>query len=260
MSDQDTKPAIGLALSGGSVLGAAHVGVLYALEEAGIQTGWIAGTSAGAIIGALYAFNVSTPEIETIVLNSSWLNIGHLNPSRLGLMTNKGLGESLVNSLGDVNIEDSVIPFAATAVDIATGDRLLLKEGNLARAVRASACIPGVFQPVKWDGRMLVDGGLVEFLPIESARELGAARIIGVDLRSREPNPMPKNVFDIFMNTSWIVRHNSVRTKSSETQTIVTPQLKSYSSVDPRDVSGLIQEGYDATQRSMPGIITLVSG
>ncbi len=254
----ENEIVVGLALSGGSVLGAAHVGVLYALEESGIKPACIAGTSSGAIIGALYAFGKDISAIEEHVQNASWFTVGRLNPSRMGLLTNSRLGESIIDEVGDVNIEDAQIPYGATAVDISTGMRMLLRNGNLANAVRASACIPGVFQPVQWGDHMLVDGGVVEHLPVVSARELGANRVIGVDLRAREPNPAPRNVIDIFMNYSWIVTHNSVHLNSSERQSIITPELLSYNAVDPRGVSDLIEEGYKATKAAMPEIRRMV--
>lgn len=256
--EMDGAPVIGLALSGGSVLGAAHVGVLYALEEEGIRVHRVTGTSSGSIIGALYAFGTPISVIENHVRNTTWQKIGNFDPSRMGLLSNTKLGQSLIAVLGDVSIEEANIPFAAVATDIGTGERMLLREGNLASAVRASSSIPGIFQPVKWGERMLIDGGLVEHLPVRSVIELGANRVIGIDVRSREPNPAPKNVFDMLMNLSWIITHNSVHMASSRTQTIIQPDLLSYSAMDTRSVSILIEIGYSTTKQSMPDILALL--
>ena len=259
MIDDNTISPIGLALSGGAVLGAAHVGVLRALEEENIQIGWVAGSSAGAVIGALYAFGMPVDEIETMALNFSWLDVTHFVPSRLGLLTNSRLGRLLIDKLGNVKLEDAPIPFAVTAADIGSGEKLLLQQGNLARAVRASVCIPGVFRPIRWKGRMLVDGGMVEHLPIDSVRQLGAERVVGVDLQTREPYPNPRNMIDIFMNASWILVRNTARAESDETQTIIKPKLTAYSSLDTRDLSGLIEEGYRAAQNAIDDIRDLVA-
>ncbi|NIT59000.1 MAG: patatin, partial [Aliifodinibius sp.] len=129
---------IGLALGGGATLGAAHVGVLRALEEAEIEIDCIAGTSIGALVGALYAFGMSVDKIETIALDLDWPDISGLALSKMGLLNNKAMGKLLDTYLGDVQFDEAQIPFAAVATDIATGEKVILETGDVSEAVKAS--------------------------------------------------------------------------------------------------------------------------
>ena len=258
MTNDDTTPRIGLALSGGAVLGAAHVGVLRVLEEEGIRTGWVAGTSAGAVIGALHAFGTPAQKIESLIRELSWLNVGNLRPSRLGLFSIARLGEFLIEALGDVDVEDSPLPLVVVATDIHTGERRRLRQGKLARAVMASACIPGIFAPVSWDGRLLVDGGIAEHLPIDAAHHLGAERVVGVDLHTAGLYPQPKTVIDVVLNASNILMHNTSRVAPGEGEIIVTPQLTAYSVVDTGHVPELIEEGRRAARAAIEDIRALL--
>jgi len=182
---------IGLALGGGGARGAAHTGVLKVLEREGIPISAIAGSSIGALVGAAYAAGVSTEQVE-----KEWLqtDIHRLFRSflptfpRAGLSSGSELRQMLNDLLGEGLIEDLPIPYAAMACDIDTGETITLTEGPLANAVRASTAIPGVFHPVRQGERLLVDGGLVEPLPVRACRALGASLVIAVDIT---PHPQP---------------------------------------------------------------------
>src|SRR6056297_3269101 len=136
------KNKIGLALGGGAVLGAAHVGVLKHLHEKQIKIDAIAGTSIGAFVASLYAFGKSPGEIEDIARELNWMDVSKLSLSQHGLLSNKKLGKTLHEVLGDVNIEDADIKLAMIATNISTGEKVVLEKGNLAKAVTASTCIP----------------------------------------------------------------------------------------------------------------------
>jgi NTE family protein len=258
MNDDTTEVKIGLALSGGAILGAAHVGVLRVLEEEGIRTGWVAGTSAGAIVGALYAFGLPVSEIESLTKELSWLSVTNLHLSRMGLLSNAKLGEFLRDTLGDVDIEDAQVPFAAVAADIHTGEKQVLRTGNLAEAVTASACIPGIFSPVVWEDHLLVDGGIVENLPVDTVRSLGADRVLGVDLYTAGLYPEPRSIIDVILNSSSILLANTRLLDMQEQDVIVRPQLTAYNAVDSRHIPDLIDEGYRAARDAVDDILTLV--
>jgi len=182
---------VGLALASGGARGSAHVGVLKVLEREGIKVSAIAGSSIGAMVGGAYAAGVSVKRIE-----EEWLNtdlpkvVRSFLPTfpRAGLSSGGELRKYLHSVLGDVHIEALEIPFAAVATDIDTGEAVVLREGPLVDALRASTAIPGIFYPVRWGKRVLVDGGLVEPLPVRISRELGAEVVIGVDI---VPTPRP---------------------------------------------------------------------
>jgi NTE family protein len=183
-------PRVGLALGSGGARGAAHVGILKVLEREGVKVSAIAGSSIGAMVGGAYAAGIPLSRIEEEWLTTSRTRLlRSFLPTfpRAGLSSGAGLRRYLREILGDVRIEELPVPFAAVATDLDTGEPVVLREGPLVEAIRASTAIPGIFQPVRWEGRLLVDGGMVEPLPVRVCRELGAEIVIAVDV-----NPRPK--------------------------------------------------------------------
>ena len=141
--------SVGLALGGGGSLGAAHVGVLRALTEFNITVSAVAGTSIGAFAAALFAFGCSVQDMETIARDLQWFHVAGLRLSKLGLLNHAKLGAVLKRQVGDARIEDSPIPLALVTTDIASGERVVLREGSVSQAVLASSAVPAIFQPVK---------------------------------------------------------------------------------------------------------------
>jgi len=215
-SNNISRPKIGLALSGGGARGAAHLGVLRVLEENNVPIDYIAGTSMGAIVGGLYAAGMTTDEIEAALAAIDWDDIFHDLPPRTErsfrrkrdddlyltrakpgfsdgkLKLPRGLiqGQKIdvvfsrlalpVSTIED--FDDLMIPFRAVAADIATGEEVVIDSGNLGMAIRASMSIPAVFTPAEIYGRLLVDGGIVNNLPISIVRDMGADIVIAVDI------------------------------------------------------------------------------
>lgn len=179
------KLKIGLALGGGAARGWAHIGVLRALRKAGIVPDIIAGTSIGAVVGACDVTG-HLDELENFAreLTTRRRVLGYLdfNLSGTGLITGHRLGERLHKHLGDIKIEDLPRRFTAVATEIGTGHEVWLSRGTLVDAVRASYALPGVFRPVKVDGRWLFDGALVNPIPVSVCRALGARYVIAVNL------------------------------------------------------------------------------
>lgn len=177
-------PVIGLALGGGGALGAAHVGVLKALRESGLAPPVVAGTSAGALIGAAYAAGLPVAQIEDAVRAADWSTFGRVRPSpRVSLLDSAALLDTLERLGGDPLIEELPRRFAAVATDLRTRREVVLDRGRLGVALRASIAVPGVFSPILLGDRVLVDGGLVANLPVTAARGLGATFVIAVRLR-----------------------------------------------------------------------------
>jgi len=214
---------VGLVLGGGGARGAAHIGVLKVLEAEGIAVDYIAGTSMGAIVGSLYASGYRPDEIERILASIDWQqSLADASPrpqrgvqnnldtalipssielgiGRDGIKTPQGLIQGqhvtlllkklLLGSSNLDSFDQLPIPFRAVASDIANGDPVVLERGDLATAVRASMSLPGVFQPVRIDGRVLVDGGIIDNVPIQVVRDMGATRVIAVDVGSPPLDP-----------------------------------------------------------------------
>jgi NTE family protein len=160
----------------------AHVGVLAALEENEIPIDFISGTSMGAMIGAAYSAGIEIPELIEIASNTGWRHISTLTWPHQGLLSFAKMEGWIINTIGDVDVRDLVIPFAAMATDIETGEKLILKEGSVAKIVRISCSVPGVVAPVAFNGRLLCDGGVSDNVPDDAARILGADYVIGVDV------------------------------------------------------------------------------
>jgi len=249
----------GLALGGGAILGAAHIGVLRGLEEKNIQIDYIAGTSIGALIAAFYAFDLEIDEIEKMAINMDWSDISSLRLSKFSLFSNQKLGNLLIDTLGDVNIEDARIPLAVVAADISSGEKIVLRKGNLAQAVMASTCLPGVYAPVEINGRKLVDGGIVENVPTTTVSQLGANSLISVDLGAKVSYNEPKDIFDIISNAISITIDNGTQASPHLTELLIAPDLTSHSRVNtkPEHVKTMIQKGYDETIKDLNSRISL---
>lgn len=248
-------PKVGLAMGGGAALGAAHIGVLKALEEHGQQIDFVSGTSIGAMIGAFYSFGLEVEQIEEIAVNLKWLDVSSLSISKMGLLSNKKLGNLIRKHLGTVNIEDAPTPLAITATDLASGNKVVFKEGDLATAVMASTCVPGIFIPVETDGKMLVDGGLVENVPVESLRGMGAEKIIAVDINAMRLYKKPDDIIEVITNALDIAIENLSKTTKADVDLLIRPKLSSFSRTvdDPEKLRELIDKGYQAAKHKLSG-------
>lgn len=193
------RPSIGLALSAGGVRGFAHVGVLEVLDNAQMPVDYLAGTSMGSVIGGLYAAGLPTQKLWEL---GNHITISTLTPdfNVMGLFrlvfekklpTSSNLEKFFEEQLGDKQFEDLPIPFSCSAMDVKTGERVLFNSGPLAIAVRASMNLPGVFEPVQYRHRALVDGAVVDYLPVETVKHMGADYVIAsvtpFDFSSKTP-------------------------------------------------------------------------
>lgn len=170
---------IGLALGGGGAKGAATIGILKIIEEADVRIDYIAGSSIGALIGGLYASGYTTTELEELMLSQDWETI--LSGYRVERLLDELLAKHRIN-----NITDTKIPFRCVAVDYNTMTEVVLSSGSLAKAMRASMSIPEVYEPVRWGDKRLVDGGVLNNLPVDVVKAMGADKVIAVDLQQGE--------------------------------------------------------------------------
>lgn len=183
-SNMESSQKIGLALGSGSARGWAHIGVIRALAEAGIEISHVAGTSIGALVGAAFALE-KIDVLEEFACQLDWKQIvSFLDVTfpRSGLIDGGKVTDLFRSHAREMNIEELPLPFCAVATDLATGGEVVLSRGDLAEAIRASISIPGIFTPVKHNGVFLVDGGLVNPVPVTAVRNMGADCVIAVDL------------------------------------------------------------------------------
>ena len=239
-----TKKKIGLALGGGAVLGAAHIGVLRAIEEFRIPISYVAGTSIGAFISAFFAFNKNWQEIAQIAMHLHWLDVSGISLSQLGLLSNKKLGDHIKEVIGDVNLEQATIPTAMIATDISNGNKIVFKKGNVATAVMASTCIPGIFIPIELNNLLLVDGGIVENVPVITLREMGADFIIGVDLNAKHAHKKPKNIIEVLINTFIFTEMIVTKYETAVADILIKPDLSSFDIFNTDQTAELIEKGY----------------
>ena len=163
-------PKVGLALSGGSALGIAHIGVVKCLMENKIPIECVAGTSAGSIVAVCVAFDVPIKKMIEMSKGLNWSNLSQFGYSKMGLTSNKPVSEIMAGMVGNAKIEEAHIPLAIIATNIDTAKEVIFRHGNVAEAVMSSTCLPGFFVPVEVKGKKLVDGGLVENLPLSPFR------------------------------------------------------------------------------------------
>lgn len=242
---------VGLALGGGAALGAAHVGVLRALEEYNIRPGFIAGTSIGAMVGAFYAFGMPVDKIEEIALKLDWLDISGIKLSKMGLLSNDELGDLLEKELGEVTFDQADIKLAVVATDIANGEKVIISDGKVSDAVEASTCIPVIFEPVKFNNRLLVDGGLLESVPVTAVGELGAESIIAVDLKAYRQYRKPDDIIDVLNNTLEIALTHLANVPMENVELLIQPKLGAYSRMDTNHSKEMIELGYEAAMEAI---------
>ncbi|MGA8132863.1 patatin-like phospholipase family protein [Pseudomonas sp. MWU12-2345] len=281
------RPKIGLVLSGGAARGLAHIGVLKALEEQGIKIDAIAGTSMGAVIGGLYASGYKIDELEKLALGIDWKQALSDAPPRedipfrrkqddrdflvkqqlsfrddgslglpLGVIQGQNLAllleSTLAHASGTRDFDKLPIPFRAVATDIASGEKVVFRRGHLPQVVRASMSIPAVFAPVELDGRLLVDGGMTDNIPLDVVREMGVDIAVVVDigtpLRSRKQLATVVDVLN--QSITLMTRRNSEEQLATlhRNDILIQPALASYGSTDFGRAQDIIDAGYRATR------------
>jgi NTE family protein len=179
------KPKLGLALGSGAARGIAHIGVLRALEDAGVKPDVVAGTSIGALVGGVYSAG-KLDELAEIALGFDWKQVARylleVNFPRSGLIEGNKVTALLTEIVGELELAEMALSFRAVATDIMSGEEVVIDDGPLVAAIRASIAIPGIFTPARRNDDLLVDGGLVNPVPVSACRALGAEQVIAVDL------------------------------------------------------------------------------
>lgn len=242
---------IGLALGGGAAKGIAHIGVLRAFEESHVPIQFLSGTSIGALIGAYYAFGKTSHDLEALIPELNFRNVLQLKIPRKGFISTDKIKEMIIRDIGDVRIEDSTIPLAITATDIGTGEQVTFKRGSLYKAVCASVSVPGIFIPIEHQGRVLVDGGITENVPISPLEEMGAGIIVGVDLNGVKKYPPPDDIVTILGNAMDIAIDLRTQDQLKEADLVISMDLSSFARLDNTKYGkDLIDIGFEiATER-----------
>lgn len=254
----EKRPKVGLALSSGAIRGLAHLGVLEVLETEGIPIDLIAGTSAGSLIGGLYALGQELKHLQKLAINLKWEHLTDLTFSRRGLVAGNKLLDFLNLLTQQKSFADLQIPFTAVATDIELGEAILLRSGSVAEAIRASSSIPGIYHPFEKDGRLLVDGALVDRIPISVVKDMGADVVIAVDVGFGIGESKLKNIFEILVQASDIMMRELSRKRWLDADIIIRPQVGQFPAMDLKNADLIIKAGVDATQPLIPEIKKMI--
>ena len=256
------RPTIGLALSGGAARGMAHVGVARALSESNIPVDFIAGTSAGSLVGGALATGMDLDRIEELGRQMRWRDIGRMTMSRLGVQSNERLEQYLREKLPVTRFEDLPVPFAAVATDLNTGVAVILRDqGDLPFAIRASCTIPGWYVPViDEEGRQLVDGGLVAVIPASVVRSLGADIVIAVDVNAEGAKffGSTSSVIGVLLQSMLVVQKTASRHQLSLADHVIKPKVGHIRWDEMGRAEELMIAGYEAGLESVSEIRALI--
>ncbi len=254
------RKRLGLALGSGSMHGLAHIGVQRALERLRQPVHAIAGTSAGAIVGALWASGLRAAEVEAIARRFDWNESAHWVLPLAGLMRNDGLQRALDQAVGARRIEQLPIAFAALATHVASGERVVLGRGPVGACVGASSAIPVLFEPVRIDGRDLVDGSLTNPVPVDAARELGAQVVLAVDVAYRPSDAPASGLAGLAFQTLHIMINALSAEQTRRADVTLRLSLHHLMTRPAADPSALIAAGDAALMAAWPRIERLLAG
>jgi NTE family protein len=250
-----TVPAIGLALGGGFARGIAHIGVLRVLEQEGIPIRAVTGTSVGALIGACYCSGLSVAELQEVARSCRFTTFARWTLSRYGFASNDRMVSFLERTLKVKMFEELRIPLGVTATDFNTGEGVVFHSGSIIDPVRASCAYPGMFLPVEIGGRYLVDGMLSHPVPTKPLREMGAERVIAVQLKGTwSSGGPPRHLFDVIGQSFAIAQDAMSDVWRSAADVVVEPDVAGFAYDDFKRADELIQSGEEAMRRAMPAV------
>lgn len=246
------KPKIALALGGGAARGFAHIGVIKMLESQGIVADYVVGTSAGAVVGSLYAGGHDAYAMQKIAQQLDETIFADWTLGGRGFLKGEALQGFVNQHLRNRPLEGLNKPFAAVATDLRSGERVVFRTGDSGLAVRASAAVPGVFQPTQFAGKSYVDGGLSSPVPVQAAREMGADFVIAVDISARPEGQPVDSLSSVMWQTITIMGGVIGRNELREADIVIRPNLPYVKSWDFTARHDAILEGERAAQAAIP--------
>jgi len=256
----ERRPRVGLALAGGFARGIAHIGVLRVFREAGIPIDMVAGTSVGALIGAGYCAGASLETMENIACETKFTDFGRWTPSWLGLATNQRMEQFLTRFSTIKNFEELRTPLAIAATDINAGLPVYYyQKGPIAPALRASCAYPGLFVPIQYDGRTLVDGFLTALVPYEGLLLMGAEVVIAVYL---EPgmNGEPRTFTDVLSRSFTIIQRHADLEWRQYVDVTIEPDVTPFVWDDFTKTPEMVRAGEEAAMKMLPEIRAAIEG
>jgi NTE family protein len=270
--DNKKNLKVGLALSGGGGRGYAHIGVIKVLEKNNIPIDFIAGSSAGALFGALYSFLKDIQKLEKISLDNDFrkfLNFVIDPSSKGGLIKGDKIRKYIAEIINDANFDDLKIPFKAVATDFDTAEAVVLSKGDVSLAVQASTSFPFIFKPVMWGDKTLWDGGMSNPLPADIVREMGADIVIGVNLYNQtmfeNKNKSKENAYWIFVKSLGALQYSLAKECLKSADVVINPSVENFGLIGLDSfIQGkgkdFILKGEEATESVLPMIKEFIKG
>lgn len=237
---------IALALGGGAARGFAHVGVIKALEAQGIVPDIVVGTSAGSVVGALYAAGYNGFELQQLSMQMDEGQVSDWSMPNRGVIKGEALQDFINQAVKHRTLEKMKKVFAVVATDLSSGEMIVFRTGNTGMAVRASSAVPGVFQPVSINGHEYVDGGLVAPVPVRVARSLGADFVIAVDISDKPQNSKTESSADVLLQTFNIMGQTISRNELPTADIVISPHTPGISATDFKDRHHAVLQGEKA--------------
>ena len=256
VSEGQRLPRVGLVLGGGAARGFSHVGVIRVLEREKIPIDLIVGTSVGSLVGAIYADKKNSFELEWTAFSleeRDLFDYTFISPTQ-GFVRGERLEEFVLKKVSARELQQLKIPLTVVATDIQSGEMAILQTGSVARAVRASSAIPGIFIPVRYQGRLLVDGGVLNNVPVDVARKLGADVVIAVNLGGGKKAAQVNNVFDAIIQSLHLMAIESTEARLREADVVIEPQVSQIGLIDFSRKKELLTLGIQAAEQALPRI------
>jgi NTE family protein len=248
------NPKIGLALGSGGARGFAHVGVLKVLKEANINVDYIAGSSMGALVGSLYCVGHTLEDMYKMsILFRRKFYIDYTIP-KMGLISGKKLYQLMHLLTHGKKLEDLTPKLYVITTDLLSGEKVIIDSGLIAEAVRASISIPGIFVPVKKQGRLLVDGGVIDRVPVSVVKDRGADITIAVDISHFSSEPTITSIFDVILQSIDIMQREMVKQVEITADVLLRPMVEKFSATAYTNVEEIISIGEDEARRKIPQI------
>jgi len=255
------RPAkVALVLGAGSSRGFAHIGVLKVLESNKIPIHMVVGTSAGSFVGSLYAYGYNAFQLQKMSFSLEKGDIIDLTIPDNGFIKGEKLEEFINTTMKNTPLEKLRIPFYAVATDIQSGQEVVFGKGNTGTAVRASCSIPGIFRPVKIEGRMYVDGGVVSPVAVDAARRMGADVVIAVDIASAVGDAQPESTIDTMLQSISIMYSKLSVIQLNKADVVIKPKVAYIGAGDFSKRHEAVLEGEKAALEALPAIQNIIAG
>lgn len=248
------KPKIGLALGSGGARGFAHIGILQVFEEAKIPIHCIAGSSMGALVGAFYSCGYTPQQMAKMALNFQRKYYLDFIVPKMGLISGDKVKQLIKILTKEKTIEALTPELRIVATDLLKGEKVVFTKGDISEAVRASISIPGIFAPEKINGRLLVDGAVVDRVPVSEVKKMNSDIVIAVDVSFFKVEPQITSIFDVIMQTMDIMEREMIRIKEIESDIMIKPIINQYSSTAFKNIDEIIQQGVEAARNKLPEI------